>query len=95
VAFLAHSLPANQSITISQRNRQFHPGDIVIARGNVLHIVNDDNVTHHVYVDSPNMKFDSGEQPIGATVDLHFDRDGTFLVRCAIHPTMRLTVTVK
>jgi plastocyanin len=52
-------------------------------------------VTHHVYVDSPTMKFDSGEQPIGATVDLRFDEKGTFLVRCAIHPTMRLAVTVK
>jgi plastocyanin len=60
-----------------------------------VHIVNDDDVTHHVYVDSPTMKFDSGEQPIGQTVDLKFDERGTFLVRCAIHPTMRLTVTVR
>jgi plastocyanin len=24
-----------------------------------------------------------------------FDRDGSFTVRCAIHPTMRLAVTVQ
>jgi plastocyanin len=82
-------------VTVSQRNRAFAPNQLDIARGTVVHINNDDNVTHHVFVDSPKMKFDSGEQKIGTTVDLHFDEAGTFSVRCAIHPTMRLTVTVK
>ena len=84
-----------EDVTVSQRNRAFAPNRLEIARGTVVHINNDDNVTHHVYVDSPKMKFDSGEQKIGATVDLHFDETGTFSVRCAIHPTMRLTVTVQ
>lgn len=59
-----------------------------------MHIVNDDNVTHHVYVDAPGMQFDSGEQPVGKTVDVAFDRTGTFTVLCAIHPTMKLKVVV-
>ena len=83
------------SIRVSQKDRAFAPSELAVAQGAVVHIVNDDDVTHHVYVDSPQMKFDSGEQPIGATVDLKFDEKGTFLVRCAIHPTMRLSVTVK
>ena len=87
--------PADGTTTVSQKNREFAPNRLTITRGTTLHIVNDDDVTHHVYVDSPTMKFDSGEQPIGDTVDLKFDESGTFLVRCAIHPTMRLTVTVK
>ena len=82
-------------MTVSQRNRAFAPNQLDIARGTVVHINNDDNVTHHVFVDSPKMKFDSGEQKIGTTVDLHFDEAGTFSVRCAIHPTMRLSVTVR
>jgi plastocyanin len=81
-------------VTVSQRHRAFAPDRLEIARGTVVHINNDDNVTHHIYVDSPKMKFDSGEQRIDATVDLHFDEAGTFTVRCAIHPTMRLNVTV-
>ena len=81
--------------TISQFNRQFSPGQIQIARGTSVHIVNDDNVTHHVYIDSPGMQFDSGEQPVGKTVDLTFDKAGTFTLLCAIHPTMRLKVTVE
>jgi plastocyanin len=96
--FMAIVLPAALGanvIDISQKNRKFHPDAVTITRGTVLHIVNDDRVTHHVYVDSPYMKFDSGEEPIGASVDLPFDRVGTFNVLCAIHPTMRLVVTVK
>ncbi len=81
--------------TVSQFNRQFSPGVLHIERGTTVHIVNDDNVTHHVYVDAPGMQFDSGEQPVGKTVDLTFDQAGTYSVRCAIHPTMLLKVTVQ
>jgi len=86
---------AADTITISQRNRKFSPDAVSVARGAVLHVVNDDRVTHHVQVDGPGMAFDSGEQPIGTAVDLHFDQAGTFAVHCAIHPTMHLQVTVQ
>ncbi|MDE2228943.1 MAG: cupredoxin domain-containing protein [Alphaproteobacteria bacterium] len=82
-------------VIVSQRNRHFHPDTLIIARGTVVHVINDDRVTHHVYVDSATMKFDSGEQPVGTTVDLEFDHPGTYQVLCAIHPTMHLVVTVK
>jgi plastocyanin len=82
-------------ITVRQRGRSFHPDTLTIKRYSILHIVNDDTVTHHVYVKSPFMNFDSGEQPEGTSVNLEFDRTGTFNVLCAIHPTMHLVVTVK
>jgi plastocyanin len=94
-AVAASTVWAADAIIVSQRNRTFNPDQLTVARGAVVHIVNDDRVTHHVYIDAPNMSFDSGEQPIGTTVDLHFDRAGNFDVLCAIHPTMRLRVTVK
>ncbi|MGH6977566.1 MAG: cupredoxin domain-containing protein [Stellaceae bacterium] len=86
---------ATAPVVVSQRNRHFNPDTLTIAVGTVVHIVNDDRVTHHVYVDSPTMKFDSGEQPVGTTVDLEFDHAGTYHVLCAIHPTMHLLVAVK
>jgi plastocyanin len=86
---------AADAIVVSQRDRRFAPDRLTVERGAVVHIVNDDRVTHHVYVEASGMSFDSGEQPIGTTVDLHFDRTGIFDVLCAIHPTMRLRVTVK
>lgn len=93
VAFSAVS--ASDAVLISQRNRTFSPDAVQITRGTVVRVVNDDKVTHHVYVDAPNMHFDSGEEPIGASVELRFDQPGTYDVQCAIHPTMHLYVTVK
>jgi len=89
------TLHADDATVISQRSRMFAPPAITIPRGSKLHIVNDDNITHHVYIDSPEMSFDSGEQAIGETADISFNRPGSFRVRCAIHPTMHLQVTVK
>lgn len=83
------------TVTIVQRNRHFIPNRATILRGTVLHIVNDDRYTHHVNVDSPKMKFDSGDNPVGTSVDVEFDHRGTFDVECAIHPLMHLWVTVK
>lgn len=94
-AFAVTAALAAGDVTVSQKNRAFTPDQLEIARGTVLHINNDDNVTHHIYIDAPKMKFDSGEQRIGETVDLRFDEAGTFTVRCAIHPTMHLNVTVR
>ena len=89
------SILAAEAIVVSQHNRKFWPETLEISKGEILRIVNDDRVTHHVYVDAPGMSFDSGEMPVGASLTLRFDRNGTFPVRCAIHPKMRLDVTVR
>ena len=39
--------------------------------------------------------FDSEEKAPGENLNETFPRAGTFAVRCHIHPTMRMTVTVK
>jgi plastocyanin len=85
---------AGDDITVRQRNREFSPDRLVLKRGTTIRIVNDDKVTHHIYIDTATMHFDSGEQSVGKNVDLRFDRAGTFPVQCAIHPTMHLEVTV-
>lgn len=86
------SLP---TVTVIQRDRHFYPDRLAIAPETVVHIVNDDRFTHHVYVKSPLMNFDSGDNPIGAAVDVEFDHPGTYDAQCAIHPFMHLWVTVK
>jgi plastocyanin len=86
---------AAEIVVVSQRDRKFTPDRLALERGSVARIANDDRVTHHIYVNAPSMNFDSGEQPIGTTVDVRFDKAGDFVVMCAIHPTMHLRVTVK
>jgi plastocyanin len=80
---------------ISQKGRQFHPGEISIKRGETLQMVNDDgDLLHHAYIDSPKFAFDSGDQQPGSRTDITFPAPGDFEVLCAIHPKMRLVVHV-
>ena len=95
VALGVSAVSAADVVMVSQRDRKFSPDRIEFSRGSIARIVNDDKVTHHIYVDSPGLSFDSGEQPIGTMVDVRFDKAGTYDVLCAIHPTMRLRITVK
>jgi plastocyanin len=82
--------------TISQKGREFHPGEISIKRGETLQIVNDDaDLLHHAYIDAPKFSFDSGDQQPGSRTDIAFPTSGDFEVLCAIHPKMRLMVHVQ
>lgn len=80
---------------ISQRGKVFSPGEITIPAGSVLRVANDDEVLHHVYIESPNLNFDSGEQEPGRTIEIRFDTPGTYIAKCAIHPKMHLKVIVQ
>ena len=92
---LGFALGSGAKIDISQKGRAFAPATIEISRGDTLAIHNDDEYVHQVFVDSPNFKFDSGEQDVGQTVEITFPVAGTYQVLCAIHPKMQLDVTVK
>lgn len=98
-AVLALRLPPSPggppALRVSQRDEQFHPGNLTIHRGDTLRVVNDDGqVRHHAYVDSPRFKFDSGDQEPGHHSDIRFTIAGHFIVLCGIHPRMRLDVYV-
>lgn len=98
-SFLATTLTSSTSshptVTVTQRDRHFLPNTITVKAGTIVHILNNDTVTHHIYVRQPGMQFSSGEQPVGTAVDVPFDQKGVFDVRCAIHPTMHLKVIVR
>jgi len=81
---------------VSQKGREFRPGELTIKRGEAVTIVNDDgDLRHHAYVDSDKFKFDSGDQEPGSRTNITFPVAGTFDVLCAIHPKMKLTVQVQ
>ncbi|HLZ67586.1 MAG TPA: cupredoxin domain-containing protein [Aliidongia sp.] len=95
VLLLAFDAFAAETLTISQKKRTFNPGEIAIHKGDTLHIANDDEFTHQVYVDAPAFKFESAEADPGTSVDIRFTAAGTFDVQCHIHPKMKLHVTVQ
>lgn len=80
---------------IRQSQTMFSQRSVDLARGDTLSISNEDPFLHHVFVEAPQFKFDSGEQRPGQTVAITFDRAGVFTVQCAIHLKMRLAVTVR
>ena len=91
LAALSGAAFAATGTVISQQGRIFAPGEIEVAVGTAIRIANDDQVLHHVYIESPSLNYDSGEQPPGRTIEIKFDRRGTFVARCAIHPKMRMS----
>jgi plastocyanin len=81
---------------VSQAGREFKPHEITIKRGETVQVVNDDgDLLHHVYIDSDRLQFDSGDQKPGSRTDIEFNTAGTYMVLCAIHPKMKLTVRVQ
>lgn len=77
---------------IVQKGRAFRPGEVTIRRGETLTFTNEDSFIHQIYSSG---LFDSAEREPGQTVSETFTKDGTFEVRCHIHPTMRLIVHVR
>lgn len=89
------SFAARPQHLVSQKDQIFTPGELSIKRGETVEIVNDDgDLLHHLYVDSKQLQYDSGDQEPGARVDITFPAGGTFDVLCGIHPKMRLIVHV-
>jgi cytochrome c peroxidase len=80
--------------TVSQDDKTFHPGRVVLRRGERLWIVNNDTRTHNIRISDAALDFDSGAQEPGETVDIAFPKTGSFLVYCGIHPKMELYVDV-
>ena len=94
VGVLAQSA-TDDVITISQKRRKYAPGAVTIKPGDTLRIVNDDIFLHHAFVDNDVLTYDSGSMEEGETRDIAFTQAGTYQVKCAIHPRMRLDVTVQ
>jgi plastocyanin len=92
----AWNVLADAGPTVSQKERTFQPHALQIARGDTVHIVNDDGeLIHHAYVATDAFSFDSGEQEPRSITNVRFTAAGTFTIRCRIHPKMSLIVEVK
>jgi cytochrome c peroxidase len=80
--------------TVSQKDRRFMPGAVILKVGEALRILNDDTRVHNVRVDGVGKSFNSDAQNPGDTVTIGFDQPGQYDIICGIHPEMRLSVNV-
>lgn len=81
--------------TIKQKNKEFSHKEITIAPGEKLVFQNDDDVTHNVFSVSKVNAFTIKVQKPSESSTVEFKEEGVTEVRCAIHPRMKLLVTVK
>ncbi len=82
------------SHTVVQKGRGFSVAELTIKKGESLVFQNQDDVTHNVFSLSPGIKFDIKTQKPGESSTIDFAAAGTGEVRCAIHPTMKMKLTV-
>ncbi len=80
---------------VDQANKKFSATELAVKAGDTVRFVNKDSITHNVYSQSPGNAFDVKTQKPGESSDVVLKSAGEVEVRCAIHPTMKLKVTVK
>ena len=79
---------------VTQKTKKFDTKKLSINKGDSVKFVNADSITHNVHSRSPGGKFDLGAQKPGTASSRTFDKAGKFKIRCAIHPKMKVTITV-
>lgn len=89
-AAFAADVPVTQSHTTFDKEEQ------TVSVGDTVVFQNKDDVTHNIQiVDGNDDVDDKGLQKPGEDIKVTFDKPGAYKVRCAIHPKMKMTVTVK
>ena len=84
------------SLTIDQSGQQFSDKSVALKPGDSLTFANKDDVSHNItVVNDDDDTADLGLQKPGETLNYKFDKAGRFKVRCSIHPSMKMTVSVK
>lgn len=79
---------------VRQVDKVFLPERMRVLRGSVVKFANDEKFVHHAFVETPEFSADTGDIPPGEARRIVFTKVGTYTVRCAIHPQMRMTVEV-
>ena len=80
---------------VDQKGLRFSKASAAIAVGGTMHFHNGDDVIHNIMtIDVNDEPEDQGLQKPGQTISTKFDKAGTYQVRCAIHPKMKMTVKV-
>jgi len=85
--------------TVTLSGLAFSPTSLTVKVGTTVTFKNNDSVDHTVTngkngTPDANAAFDKS-LPSGQSVDITFDKAGTFNVTCKIHSSMNMTVTVQ
>src|SRR5215471_21662121 len=82
-------------VVVTQKDKTFSPDAVTLKPGDTLVFKNEDPVNHNVFSETKGLDFVVKSQKPGESESVTLANEGTAEVRCAFHPTMKLTVTVK
>ncbi len=81
-------------VVIGQKGKKFSQAEVSVKVGEKLVFKNDDDVTHNVFSAAPGFAFNVVAMKPGSDHELAFTKAGSFDVRCAFHPAMKVKITV-
>jgi plastocyanin len=79
---------------VAQKDKAFSTTAITVKAGDRITFTNADSITHNVYSVTKGYEFDLKTQTPGHSDTVPFPKAGSVDVECAIHPKMKLKVTV-
>jgi plastocyanin len=96
---IASEASSNDVHLVNQVNRAFAPSEIAVKLGDVVVFKNSDKVTHNMFSRTKGPEFNLKMQKPNVdkpNVDksVEIKNVGEHVIRCAIHPKMKLTVRV-
>ncbi len=86
--------PPEKVPRISQRNAQFSPSFLVVARGQRVEMPNDDTIFHNVFSYSKQNELDLGLYPQGESRTITLRHPGAVRIYCSIHESMNAVIFV-
>lgn len=100
IAFLMGIIVAVQAattITVGQHGLLLTQSSASLAKGDRIIFTNEDDVIHNIHIFGPgdDDSSDLGLQRPGVPLTYRFDKAGAYRVRCNIHPSVRMAVSVK
>ena len=95
-AMLVTAQAATNEIIISQEGKKFVPGQVQAKVGDTLTFINNEKrKRHNIYTRSDGFRYlKIKKQKPGDKDSVTIKNSGTAVIRCALHPKMKLTVVV-
>ena len=85
---------AAQEHLVTQKDKSFSTKTLSVKAGDKIVFRNDDSFSHNIFSLTDAMPFDLGTYGNGQAKTVTFAKPGKYEIECAIHPDMRLIVTV-
>ena len=87
---------AAATITVLQRGLVFNQSAVTLEKGDRAVFTNEDDVIHNIHIFGPGgEEKDLGLQKAGQVLSYTFNQPGAYMVRCNIHPSMKMAVTTR